>query len=526
MKDDFTRDTFDPTKHFSRVLMQQGRVTLDADHNEQTGILLHLLRTLARDIIGPYAAPSVGGGFRLISPAAGALTITAGHYYVDGILVENEADCPYGQQPDYPLSADDALAKEIQNPTGGSFWVYLDVWERNITWIEDDSIREKALNGPDTCARAKVVWQVKAVPASDLNPKSVEPGLLSIKRSALEKELGVTTDPVEKKAVQFKIDAIDNALAGGPNQDPIPLTCDGPLSTLIGLSAASMTAHVDPGQQIPDPCVTAPASKYRGTENQLYRVEIHQGGDAGSATFKWSRDNGSVATTWLGTSGNDLQVGNTRGFTAGAWVELSDDVKELQGLPGVLVKLSKVDGGVLSVDPSTVTSATPIDWSGQLVNPKVRRWDQHGSDAVQLTLGAIGITESTPDSPVWIDLEDGIQVMFALDGSYRTGDYWTIPARVATGQIDWPSTPDATGAAVNDALAPDGIRHHYAPLGFVSWLERELRYKPCRCEFDPINSCYGKGSIAVGAHLLLAPPNTRAALSVEIQRNKAAGKKS
>ena len=31
MKGDFTRDTFDPAKHFSRVLMQQGRVTLDAD---------------------------------------------------------------------------------------------------------------------------------------------------------------------------------------------------------------------------------------------------------------------------------------------------------------------------------------------------------------------------------------------------------------------------------------------------------------------------------------------------------------
>ena len=43
MKGDFTRDTFDRTKHYSRVLMQQGRVTLDADWNEQTAILLHYL---------------------------------------------------------------------------------------------------------------------------------------------------------------------------------------------------------------------------------------------------------------------------------------------------------------------------------------------------------------------------------------------------------------------------------------------------------------------------------------------------
>ena len=41
MKGDFTRNTFDPDKHFLRVLMQQGRVQLDSDWNEQAAILLH-----------------------------------------------------------------------------------------------------------------------------------------------------------------------------------------------------------------------------------------------------------------------------------------------------------------------------------------------------------------------------------------------------------------------------------------------------------------------------------------------------
>ena len=54
---DFSRDTFDPNKHFMRVLMQQGRVSLDADWNEQTDILLHYMQTLAKDIIGPSAGP-------------------------------------------------------------------------------------------------------------------------------------------------------------------------------------------------------------------------------------------------------------------------------------------------------------------------------------------------------------------------------------------------------------------------------------------------------------------------------------
>ena len=53
MKADLSRQTFDPFKRFTRVLTQQGRVQLDADWNEQAAILLHQLRTLAADLIGP-----------------------------------------------------------------------------------------------------------------------------------------------------------------------------------------------------------------------------------------------------------------------------------------------------------------------------------------------------------------------------------------------------------------------------------------------------------------------------------------
>src|SRR5437764_52026 len=44
-----------------------------------------------------------------------------------------------------------------------------------------------------------------------------------------------------------------------------------------------------------DPCELPPSGGFRGLENQPYRVEIHAGGAPGTATFKWSRDNGSVA---------------------------------------------------------------------------------------------------------------------------------------------------------------------------------------------------------------------------------------
>jgi len=65
MKGDFSRVSFDPRHHFSQVLQQQGRVTLDADSNEQGAILLHYLRTMARDLFGPYGAPAGNAGFGL-----------------------------------------------------------------------------------------------------------------------------------------------------------------------------------------------------------------------------------------------------------------------------------------------------------------------------------------------------------------------------------------------------------------------------------------------------------------------------
>ena len=129
MKGDFTRNTFDPNNHFSRVLMQQGRVTLDSDHNEQTSILLHYLRALACDLIGPYAAPVEDGGFGLtIKPAPpGVFTITKGRYYVDGILIENNSDCTYTTQPDYQIAPETTPCsrRSTNRPTAtsGSIWM-------------------------------------------------------------------------------------------------------------------------------------------------------------------------------------------------------------------------------------------------------------------------------------------------------------------------------------------------------------------------------------------------------------------
>ena len=158
MKGDFTRDTFDASNHFTRVLMQQGRAQLDADLNEQTAILLHYLQTLAVDLGGRYWGPDgedLGFEISSIENDSGNFTIGRGHYYVDGLLVENENPLKYRDQNSFAAMPLPEFEK--------SYYVYLDVWERHLTYVQDDRIRETALGmgGPDTCTRAQVVWQVR-----------------------------------------------------------------------------------------------------------------------------------------------------------------------------------------------------------------------------------------------------------------------------------------------------------------------------------------------------------------------------
>ncbi|WP_054774686.1 DUF6519 domain-containing protein [Methylogaea oryzae] len=326
---------------------------------------------------------------------------------------------------------------------------------------------------------------------------------LKAQQAALKKQLSVETDPNKIQDLKTSLDKVSTEIAvlgtatgeaagAGPG-----VSCGTPLKDLPPFGQAWLAAGLADPTGKEDPCVTPPDSKYRGVENQLYRVEIHRGGPADVATFKWSRDNGSVATRWLGSQGSDLLVANTRGFAAGNWVELSDDAKELQGGDAqgkprsVLVKLVKVENGVLTVDPATASDSSALAWRASLPNPTVRRWDQVERGDVLLDGGAVPVKEPAGGQQGWIDLEDGVRVQFSPGGQYRCGDYWLIPARVATGRLEWPADSDASGKETPKALPPRGIAHHYAPLGFVSWQDGEFQYQTCRCEFSPMSVCPG-----------------------------------
>ena len=483
MKGDFSRIDFNPAKHYTGVLHQQGRVWLDSDWNADVLTRLALFQQELNDVVGAAGFPSPGNGFAISAPAGNILDdfqIAAGHCYVNGILCELEQTVSYLTQPDYPQPP------RIAVPTDGSTLsalVYLEVWQRLVTYLEDPTLREVALGGPDTSARLKTVAQVRVqtLPSGD--------GAFSCAQAA-----------------QF-----------------LPVSGSGTLTTL-------QPANVQPLSlcQLPDP------ANYTGRQNQLYRVEIHNGGDiagssagsawsialaanvasgataitvataltaaqsaatvragfvtiadnsgnseraqvasvssdgitvkvsalanayttanrasitGGVAQFKWSRDNASFGvsvtavqadrqTVTLDSIGRD----SATMLRQGDLVEVTDDTSDLGPGSGLLTYLQTDP----DPDQFTVVLSDPLPASFVSDHLILRRWD------------GVGDVTSDATSPA-LNLGDGIQIQFGGQ-DLRTGDYWQIATRVADGSVQ----------ALNNA-PPAGIQRYYTALAVVNW---------------------------------------------------------
>ena len=512
MKADFSRFTHDATRHYTAVLKQQGRVDLDADTNEAALIEDHLDRTRLLDILCGCAFPRHASGFDVTfiqTEGQPDLELAVGRAYVGGRLcevhaTENGQPCTYLTQPFYP-------APPALDPVEGRRdLVYLDVWQRHVTALEDPHIREVALGGPDTATRLQTVWQVKV--AQDV-PRTAQ-------------------------------------------------CCDCP--RLPGLEARGrLSARLTPVPPSDDPCVIGPGAGYRGLENRLYRVEIHDEGEAlnaaaptalaitsdaattsvqftadgwrfyptpwrhgqlialagtvagetvevlarvtaldlaqrrlsfaagnetlnnllatGSATarrvktFKWSRDNGSVAFAIESFEASDqiiarrIRHDRVLALDLDQVVEIAGTETDLHGGPGTLATITDLDRA-----ERRVTLDTDVSRHSGESQPKIRRWDQPPSSTEFTVIDGAIVVET---GRVY-ELEDGIEVEF-YDGPSVSGDYWTFAARAAA---------SAGGSTLEgfETAAPAGIDHDYCCLALIAWtaqLEDRFFKVDCRPEF-------------------------------------------
>ena len=223
-----------------------------------------------------------------------------------------------------------------------------------------------------------------------------------------------------------------------------------------------------------DLCRPTPAGGYVGLENQLYRVHVHDV-DAGRPVVLWSRENASVATTWVVVGRRGHPAGGRApartpcsGSSPGDWVELYDDSCVLETRPGTLVRLLDAREDRLTLDVATATGSTAITDFPR--NPQVRRWDSPG------TVAASG--------DGWLDLEDGVQVRFPAGGTFHRHDYWLVPARSVLADVDWPR--DSGGEPL--AVPPSGIRHDTGRLAIVTQSAAGLAVDDCRDLFPSLTT--------------------------------------
>jgi hypothetical protein len=455
MTADFSKVRFNPTLAYAGVQLQQGRVLLDADFNELTALLDRRLRALAGDVLGrATVGANTPDAFRM-SLVGGALHIGRGRLYVDGLLAENHGNGAPAYDPllagptlsdATPITAQRWLPANPPLPTGGRHLVYLQVWDRDVTHLEQTDLVEPAV-GVDSTTRTQTVWQVRVL-ANDApagtgcaSPDAAVPGWADLIAPSTGR---LTTG-------SFEVAAADN------------------------------------------PCELPPEGGYRGLENQLYRVQIHDGGPPGTASFKWSRENASVGsrvTRFLSNTEVELESlgrDDVLRFNTGDWVEFTDDPREFSLSPGELRRVTvhedrrslEFTGALGTLMPANASDAGVIAPR----NLRVRRWDQRGrvlrvqgnGTVLWHDLDAPGATGAIPVPPGGtLLLEDGITVSFTAQGApgFRAGDWWCFAARTLDASVE-----DLVNAP------PRGPQHHYARLGF--WDVASGTVSDCRTPWPP-----------------------------------------
>src|SRR2546426_2434999 len=104
MGSDRARITYDNSRQYRAVVMQQGRVTVEADWNEEWQIFNEELRKDVLDIVGPCCTPNNGYEVEAPDPKQTQLpfdfTVSNGTMYVDGMRVFLAKPLQYSQQSD------------------------------------------------------------------------------------------------------------------------------------------------------------------------------------------------------------------------------------------------------------------------------------------------------------------------------------------------------------------------------------------------------------------------------------------
>jgi len=383
--------------------------------------------------------------------SAPAFWIAPGTYEVDGLVVDADggpfpevafpvaAGFPWDASP--PTEPLAGLLAPTGLASGARLVAYLEVWEREISAVEDPGIREEALGTTDTSVRTQLLGQVKIATLNGTLPTWTADATRAIRAAFADVEV----------------------------------------------SGGELTIEVPPTTPTTDPCALPESAGYSGSDNRLYRVEVHRGGGLSQVLLKWSRDNGSeLFAATVDVNGNLVFDAGTP-LGGGDIVEVLSDVVDLgddigasvsaggfepaQRAVGQLAQLVALD---VSSSPDEVAfrladvddagTAVTLDDRYGTATHKVRRW--HGIVDPQ---GAAGTGAAQPGPHV---LEDGISIELSSTGSYRPGQWWQYEARVVGANANGPWRPKPHGP--ERLFAPLALLEYDGgsePLRLLAWLD-------------------------------------------------------
>ncbi len=439
MASDRARLSHDPSRQYRSLVLQQGRVSLEADTNEASRLAETALRQDIIDIVGPMGTPD--DGYEVKVGSGGGLGIGAGSYYVGGWRVALDEPIRLGEGPDE--------ADLDPTPLGdGQYAVALLLTEQEVSAVEDHALLEVALGGPDTCQRTRLMQRAVAVPIGGDDCKAAF--------ADLTEALG----------------------AEGADYDPAT-------GAIVPRARLHVTLVSSPAPA--DPCDPPASGGYLGADNQLIRVAVTAfDPTSGKGKFVWGYDNASTLYRASTADGKILTL-------EGEPVD-NDHAPRVGQAVEVLRTRSLFDhNDVVAADSGVVTEvAEPYD-------PDLRRVviaatlpaAQWGDSAHPLFL-RLWKAEMEFGEGSAVELGDtGLAITLTLNsapGSIVARPFWNFAARPSTPVIVYPRR------YLDSAQPPEGPRQWLAPLAVAAVAKEGARIlDDCRDTFLPLtrSGCCG-----------------------------------
>jgi hypothetical protein len=455
MATDIARLSFDPERLYRGVVAQQGRVSLEAEQNEQRVIDTQERRKEIIDIVGPAGTPDNGYAVSKGNGPGFDLAIGRGTMYVGGWRMHLHADMDTSNQPDWV----DNKHLQVEDPVRPTReHVVLWVQDTDVTAVEDPALYEVALGGPDSAARTRLLQRVMRFTADNL------------------------TDCTAALSQDSK-----TWMQNGLELDPETME-------LRSLSRLKVTWLPDTEQ--PNVCEPSSTGGYLGAENQCIRVQITAVDSAnGTVDFLWGYDDASFlyrVTPQPGTSPVVLSLDRApvddyhrprqgqavQALRAAATLNTAGGATE-----GYVAALSGVPGTVSAdYDPDTKTVQAQFpaglgpDYTDSKINPQLylRVWEQWVQGAA--VNQPINLTDPVTQN------DTGMQITLTSAGerALHVDDYWCIAVRPATPTVVYPDR------YLNDPQPPDGPRQWVCPLAIVDWTTTDFVIADCRNHFKPL----------------------------------------